>query len=907
VSLLALVSSACGSGSDGSVPEAPPAQPQTPDPTDPVHMDQQTPTAADKSFLLTSTVSERVGLPLPKANPMLAAERLAQQLAGYDPGSLLRCELGGQAAYASAIDSLGGVRWGYSVTALEDLSKPRFQSGFPSARSYAGAPASNAGDASAAPVEIVLPDIVAVTDSAALFYSAVHGLMLVDLTSGQPQFKCATQLPGNVGQFFYRDGHLVAMTQAPGTGRSALLHFRIDGTQLRFVESVDLGKVNILDSRRFNDELVFYTDLRFDSVTVVPPAPAGMIPINSGATAPARAAAPTQHRSLRVFQLGETLQEKMHDTLLDTSEPQEQLATKVTRDTPVDTQVSEAQRFGQSMWASDHYFVVTEDITKTFVSGWASYTYTVCTDGHTVETPYTSCQTRYETRPNPDYTPPDNSGGDRSCQGATLSDCLQAVARVSNPTIQVPVGISCEERKRSDWVCDASAQVTTEYPTFRTDESTRLYIYEYGDAGFVRVDSSVHEITNQGLEATSPDAALPNLTTSAEAFDLAVPGAVQTLYFQNGFLYVISQGVLQVYAMGGSSIVRTSTLPVVNETLQSSLFSSDRLYLSDFGYGGSGDHSTLRVVNLSNPAFPSVEASTYSLPGGHRSILASDYGIFTIGSVQQFGGPPFNAIKLGLFSDPFVDERAYLILATDLSYASLGDERTQLFNAAQQRTLLPYFGYDQQQHQIARIGISRLEPDQIASEGAVVVPEPVQRVRPVPGPAESYLSFASSSIEWLTPKEREWQSSPVLEYFLPAAVYRLNDQDDYVEVQRLGNRCRLFFANASQINQRSDGPYSEPFDCFGGGPMAYDQRLLFSDTGVEFDANARSIRLLSEDELAETRARIAERPTCMLSLDFVDDASVNYDNVLNARSVLCLSPTEYQTRLQQRSSPTSTP
>jgi hypothetical protein len=139
--------------------------------------------------------------------------------------------------------------------------------------------------------------------------------MLVNLTSGQPRFKCATQLPGNVGQFFYHEGQLVAMTQAPRTGRSALLHFRVDGTQLRFVESVDLGKVNILDSRRFNDELVFYTELRFDSATLVAPARTGQIPINSGA------AAPTQHRSLRVFQLGDTLQEKMHDTLLDSTEP----------------------------------------------------------------------------------------------------------------------------------------------------------------------------------------------------------------------------------------------------------------------------------------------------------------------------------------------------------------------------------------------------------------------------------------------------------------------------------------------------------------------------------------------------------------------------------------------------------
>ena len=911
VSLLALALSACGggSGSDGAAPvETPRAGIGDPDPTDPAHMDQQTPTPAKGSFFLANTVSQRVGLPLPSQNQRLDAATLAQQLAGYDPGSLLRCELGGQDAYAAVIDTLGGVRWGYSVSVLEDLSKPQFQSGFP--RPLPTSAPATAGNGSAAPpVEIVLPDIVAVTDSAALFNSAAHGLMLVDLTSGQPQFKCATQLPGNVGQFFYRDGHLVAMTQAPGTGHSALLHFRVDGAALRFVEAVDLGLVNILDSRRFNDDLVFYTDLRFASASPVPPTPTGPAPINLGATAPTIAAAPPlQHRALRVFHLGDTLVEKMHDTLIDTTPPLEQLTTQVTRDTPVDTQVSEAHRFGQGMWASDHYFVVTEELSKTFVSGWRSYTYPVCTASHTVETPYTDCQTQYETRPNPDYTPPDNSGGDRGCQGTTLSDCLHEVARVSNPTIQVPVGTHCEEQKRIDWICDAHEQVTAEYPEFRNEQSTRLYIYEYGDAGFVRVDSSVREITNQGLEATSPDAQIPTLTTSTDAFDLAVPGSVQTLYFQNGFLYVISQGVLQVYALGGNSIVRTSTLSVLNQSLQASLFSGDRLYLSDFGWiSGSGDHSTLRVVNLANPAFPSVEGASYSLPGGHRSILASDYGIFTIGSVAQFEGKSVNAIKLGLFSDPFVDERAYLILATDLSGDWLGDEKSQFFNAQQQRTLLPYSGNDDQQHNTTRIGISHLEPDQIVSEGAVVVPEAAQRVRPLPGPAESYLSFATSSIEWLTPKEQEWQSAPVLEYFLPNAVYRLDEHDDYVEVQRLGNRCKLYFANASNINQRGDGAYSEQFACFGWLPQAYEHQLLFADTGIEFDPDTHSLRSLSADEVAATRARIAERPTCMLSLDLTSDPSVNYDTLPNAKSVLCLSPTEYQVRYAEKLNPKPTP
>ncbi|MEO8180379.1 MAG: hypothetical protein ABI895_16195 [Deltaproteobacteria bacterium] len=872
---------------------------------DTIHEDPQPsytePFVAQPGFLHASTVSQRVGLPLAGQGAILRAGELARQLSGYDPGSLLRCQLAEQAAYDAAVDALGGVRWGYSVSKLEDQSQPRFLAGFQNYDTRAApSAAGTAADSSAPAVEIVLPDIVAVTESAALFYSPSHGLLLVNIAAGEPTFKCATPLPGRVDQFFYRNGHLVAMTQANGADRSTLLHFQVAGIELRFVESVDLGQVEILDSRRFNDKLVFYTDLRLNATT--PPVPVqpnpsqGAFPIGADLAAPSPPVPQVMHRALRVFRLGETLQEELYDTLIDTTQSEERLLNEaVTSQTPIDTLVNESHRFGQAMWASDHYFVVTEELSKTFVSSWRSHTYSTCTASHTVETPYNHCWTEYETRPNPSYTPPDNSGGDRSCQSATLSDCLVAVARVSNQTIQVPVGRRCEERIRQDWVCDAREQRTAQYPEFRSEQSTRLFIYEYNDSGFVRVDGSVHEITTPGLAAESPDAQVSTLTTSTETFDLAVPGSIQTLYFQNGHLYVISEGVLQVYALGGSSIVRTSTLPVVNDSLESSLFSSNRLYLSDFGWRN-GDHSTLRVVNLNNPAFPTVQASTQSLPGGHRSILASDYGIFTIGSVQQFEGRSVSAIKLGLFSDPFVTERAYLILATDLSGARLAAEESQLFDAGEQRALVPYSGRDEQQRSIARVGVSHLEADQIVSEGAVVVPEVPERVRRLAGTGEGYLSFATNSIEWLRLQEQEWQATPVLEYFQPGAVYRISDQDDYVELQRLGNRCKLFFANASNINERDTGEYSEELECIGWGATAYANRLIWGDGGVEFDASAHSARALSAEEVVETRTRISERPVCLLSLDLVQDTRVNYDAVPGSSAVTCMSAQQYQQR-----------
>jgi hypothetical protein len=856
------------------------------------------PFAANTSFFQANTISRRVGLPLAGRGALLNATALAKQLTGYDPGSLLRCELAEQAAYDAAVDALGGVSWGYGVSALEDQSKPRFLAGFQNQAVSVGAPTA-ANDASPAPaVEIALPDIVAVTESAALFYSQAHGLLLVDLTGEQPRFQCATQLPGRVDEFFFRAGHLVAMTKAHGSGGAALLHFEVTGTQLRFIEKVDLGRVNILDSRRFNDKLVFYTDLPWNDSPPVAQGPQLGGGINGGVQAPPVNVRPQpQDRALRVFRLGDRLVEEMSDTLIDTTQPEEQLASDgVTPDTAVGTLLHESHRFGQGMWASDHYFVVTDETSKTYLSGWRSSTYPVCTQSHTVQSAYDYCWTEYETRPNPDYAPPDNSGGDRSCQGTTLSDCLVRVARVSNQTIQLPVARRCEERTRQTWVCDAHEQRTTQYPEFRSEQSSRLFIYEYTDTGFVRLDGSVHEITTGGLQAQSPEARISTLTTSTDTFDLAVPGAIQTLYFQGGFLYVISQGILQVYAMGGSSIVRTSTLPVVNESLQATLFSGSRLYLSDFGWSR-GDHSTLRVVNLDNPAFPTVEASTHSLPGGHRSILASDFGIFTIGAVQRFQGQTLNAIKLGLFSDPFVDERAYLLLATDLAGASLAAEEAQFFNSAEQRLLLPYVGRNEQNRSVARVGVSHIAAEQIVSEGAVILPEPAQRVRPLGGATEGYLSFATSSIEWLTPQAQAWQTTPVLEYFQPSAVYRLNEQDDYAEVQRLGDRCKLFFANASEINQRDAGNDSEEFDCFGGGATAYGTFLLFAETGLEFDAQAHSIRMLSADEIAATRTKIAQRPVCLLSLELVDNVNVNLSALPNDAQLTCMSPSEYQERL----------
>jgi hypothetical protein len=826
---------------------------------------------------------------VPAQGQVLTAQGLAAQLVAYDPGSLIRCEVADDPNYKAAIDALGGVTWGYNIGVLEDQSQPHYLAGVERPlREVPGAATNAGGDAS---VEIALPDVVAVTDAAGLFYAGNHGLLLVALDGTAPEFRCATELPGRVDQFFFDQGQLVVITKSQDNRGSYLLHFKVDGTSLSFVELVALGPVDVLDSRRFNERLVFYTTL--DLAAAAASAPGGSAGSPSGDPSVAVPRSTVPNRALHVYHLGDTLEEELYDTLIDTTQSQDQLFGQVTDATPIGSEIYEARSFGSSIWASDHYFVVTEQVTKTYLDAWQTQNYSVCTASHTTTTPYTYCWTEYETRPNPDYVAPDNSGGDRACHGTTLSDCLTQVARVSNKTIQVPVGRKCEQREQTNWFCDTYETRSTTYPLFRQDSSTQLYIYEYTDSGFVQLDSQVHEVTNSGLGSVAPDDKVDVINTSVDTYDLAVPGPIQTLYFQNGYLYVISDGVLQAYAMGDNSIVRTATLQVVNETLQASLFSADRLYLSDFGWSN-GDHSTLRVIDLTNPAFPTQDGATHELPGGNSSIIAANAGIFTIGSVQQFMGQPVNALKLGLFTDPYADETAYLILGTDLKYTALTDEKAQFFNGSSQRLLLPYSGQDETGAPVERVGVSQVVPGSIDSEGAVVLPELAERVRPLPAGDEAYLTFARNSIEWLTPDAQgEWKSTPVFEYFEPFDLYPRAPDAEAVELQRLGTRCRLYFAVASAINQRgNDAAYSEEFSC-PGYAQAYDHRFVFTQTsGIEFD-DQHGVRELSPDEVTDTLAKIAARPYCLLSLTFVDNPRLDPTALPPLDHFTCMSPTEY--------------
>ena len=854
-----------------------------------VATDTASETDPSRIALINETLAMRGVLSVPTWDARLTQGELTAQLPNYDPGSLLRCNLNENENYNAIVDALGGVQWGYHVSILEDNSKPIFQAGLPEMlRDWLNA----AGDADGgAPVEIAEADIVGLSDEAAVFASNQHGLMLVDLTGDLPQFVCAAKLPGISSKFYYYDGKLVVMAQSivpGGPTHSYLLHFAVASNALPFVEAIDLGLSRVLDSRRFNGRLVIYTDMIIEEMQTISQGGVDtVVPMYANA----------DHRMLRVFNWGNTLTEELSETQV--SEIEDLSWVQVSPDTHSPGEmVHQASYFGNTIWASDRYFVITESIRQTYLAGFETRSYTRCTESHTVEIPYTYCYTNYEERPNPNYREPDApSSGDRSCSSETLADCLRRVASESNKTIQVPIGRTCEEKTRHKYICDAYETVEYTVPQYTHERYTRLAIYEYTADGFIKFASQVAEIENENLSGVALTDSVDTLTTSAEAFDLQISGGVQTLYFQNGFLYVIAEGVLQVYAMGENSLVRTSTLPVVNDTLQTSLFTDDTIYLSDFSWNGRADDtSQLKLVNLANPGFPTLAAETEELPGGHTHILAISQGIFTIGRVSQFDGQNISALKLGLFGNPDTSELSYLILGTDLDSTNISGEKDFYFNRSTSQLFLPYYGLNTDTGVYTyRVGMSHVSGNNIVTDGELETPELLLRVRPEPG-ADRMMGFSNNLIESFGPGVDGWEMQTLLEYYTPIALYRYTAADDYVEVLRLGNRCRLHLAKADQINVRDEANISDPFIC-SGSVWAYEQNLVFTSTiGMAF-ASDGTLTPLTTDEITILQEARAARPYCLLSTtERLPAGDLKIDFASSAYSMddfTCMSPEEY--------------
>ena len=120
-------------------------------------------------------------------------------------------------------------------------------------------------------------------------------------------------------------------------------------------------------------------------------------------------------------------------------------------------------------------------------------------------------------------------------------------------------------------------------------------------------------------------------------------------------------------------------------------------------------------------------------------------------------------------------------------------------------------------------------------------------------------------------------------------------------MQRLGNRCKVFLSNASDINQRDGGIVSEPFGCSDGGIRAYAQTLLFADGAVQWDDQG-AIRALTEAERTAIEGRIAERETCLLSTEHVDNIAIDYTEDYERSDFTCVGPDAFRMLLEKAGS-----
>jgi hypothetical protein len=748
----------------------------------------------------------------------------------------------------------------------------------------------DAGAAGGSGVEIAEADIVGVSDTSALFISKQHGLLMTDLSGDQATFRCAAKLPGEVDQFYLHGDRLVVIVQDAARQTGHLLHFSVANDELAFVEVVDLGRSRVLDSRRFNDRLVIYTDLRLEDDD----SPA------YGDYYDYYYPPPNQNRVLRVYDWGDRLTEELTETHIDDSPTEEYLSrADLDRNTPAGTVLAQSSRMSHDMWASDHYFVVTEEQTDTVLRGWETRHYSVCVEGHSEPYSYRSCTTQYETRPNPAYVPPDNSGGDRSCSGTTLESCIRKVASESAETIQVPVGTTCQMVESSRYVCDRSEYQSYTYPVYEYETYSRLHIYEYTDAGFIRFSDEVTDVDAANLATTDLDATIDTLALAEEAAELKVSGSVQAVQFQNGYLYVISEGRLQTYALASNSLLRTADLQVAGDRIQTTRFTPDKLYLSDGDYwSGSGENSVLRVIDLANAAFPVQSSQDRRLPGSHQLILPTLSGILTTGFVNQFEGNAVNLIKVGLFEDPSTVELSYLFLGTDLDYPHSGQNEASYFDGQVERLFWPYSGNDLETGVWRnRVGVSHIAGTEIVSEGAVDLPQLPERIRPRLTTAE-VLTFADSSLNSLSQQGAEWAATPVFEYFTPVAVYRLNDDEDYVEVLNLGNRCKLHFSRVDALNDRTEESTTEAFLCTGSNLVAYEQNLLWNDQlGVRFELDG-TFEQLSADVAADLWEKAQTRDVCLFSEEVATSTGSNTVDPLDPPpfdTLFCVTHEEYQT------------
>ena len=865
-------------------------------------------TANPPQSLAAYTLSYRTQVRVPASGAVLSYADFAAQVSRLDPLAAKRCPVSNDAQFQTAVDALGGINWTHPVDILKDLSQPPLYRGhMPPVRTDL-AP-TTAGDASnAAAPTIERPDLVGYQENTAIFLSQRHGLLAVNTEGPKPVLSCALKLPGRPKYFFYHGQEIVLLVNGMSSNEAALLRFGIKPGGFDFLDAVMLDNQQIQDARLFDSTLVIYATLYSPPATATTAAPDGgavAVPVTSTAGVSATGVKVT------VVKWGAQLSLAWQEELLNdhvSSDPLagQDLVTAVQQLTPGQV-VATYKSYKPFISASDRYFVVSRDVSKTVFTGTQSQTYSYCTASHAgPEHSVKYCYPNYERRANPDYKDPQSTKGDYPCNGKTLLDCIQEAAPVVSKYIYVRGGETCNTYTYHDYICDRTETRTMSYPTYRTDQSTPFVVWRYTDGDFVKLDEQLFQMASPGTTTGS----VPSLTFTGAP--LEVSGSIDSkgdLQFQHGHFYVLTnQGqVLHTLLIAGNSIAELGGQNTPRQGgsysysgSHSTLFSDTRMMVSRAYYDstapkGITSWSDVVMMDLGAPSFP-TQLTHFVMPGASVQLILASAGILGPGTVSfTSSGVARNLQKLTLFNQDNASEIDNVLLGTefnaDFTQTWLGtsdDQRIRL-DWGSQRLFMPYAGtlhapptsFNPAAHRlnITAVGMGTGLSSEMTFD---LVEDIVRTVSIASSPtAGSALAFGDSSIYAFTQDTQGWSKDVLEEYATPIAVYRINDTGDiHVRIDRIGARCQISTFSGSlkafAPTQLATGPTIACPEY--GSPMAIGLDVVFSgsSTGWGLGQDGLSITTLGADEVTEALTRVRYDEYCALDGSKDDGTPVPY-------------------------------
>ena len=868
--------------------------------------------------LAAYTLSYRSQVRVPSSGAVMSYDDFAAQVSRLDPLAAKRCPVSNDVQFQAAVDALGGINWTHPVEILKDRSQPPLYRGrIPPVR--ADLAPTMAGDASnAAAPTIERPDLVGYQDNTAIFLSQRHGLLAVNTEGERPVLSCALKLPGRPKYFFYHGKELVLLVNGMSANQAALLRFGIAPAGFDFLDAVMLDNQQIQDARLFDSTLVIYATL------YSPPPPAtDANPDGGGSAVPVTSTAAVAATGVKVTavkwgtQLGLAWQEELLNDHASSDPLAGQDVIEAVKQLSVGQVVASYKNYKPFISASDRYFVVSRDISKTVFTGTQSRTYSYCAASHAgPEKSVQYCYPKYEKRDNPDYRDPQSTKGDYACNGKSLLACIQEAAPTVSKYIYVRVGETCNTYTYHDYICDRTETRTVSYPTYRTDRTTQFVVWRYTDGDFIKLDEQLFQMASPGTTTGS----VPSLTFTGAP--LEVSGSIDhkgDLQFQHGHFYVLTdQGQkLHTLLIAGNSIAELGVqdTPRLGGTYSYSsahatLFSDDRMMVSRAYYDstkpqGIYNWSDVIMMDLSAASFP-ARLNQFSMPGSSVQLILASAGILGPGTVSfTSSGVQRNLQKITLFDQDNASEVDNVLLGTEFNanftqtWLGTSDDQRIRLDWGSQRLYLPYAGYHHAPEVTFNPAAHRLNITAVgvgtglASEVTFDLIEDVVRTvsiasSPTAGRA---LAFGDSSIYALNQAPQGWSRDVLEEFATPIAVYRINDSGDvHARIDRIGARCEISTFSGSlkafAPTRLATGPVIACPE--SGSPIAVGLDVVFSgsSTGWRLGQDGLSITALTTDQVKEALTRVRNDEYCALDGTRDDATPVPYLDAVPA-SVQC--------------------